>query len=69
MSYYYHLNGLIVLFEIVDEYLNKWRLTVYKVGVNGGYRQLFTKLKCNTSPLDHFRECKNKFRLKCKSKG
>ena len=62
--FYYNINGLFVLFYLVDEKRNQWRLTAYKIGVNGGWCRLFTKLKCNTSPLEHFRECKNKFRNK-----
>lgn len=63
LSFFYQINGIIVLFEFIEE-KNKWNMIVYKVGVNGGFKTLFQKAKKNEnySPLKHFSEALKKFR-------
>lgn len=69
--FYYRIGSILALFEIIDESKNKWKLTIYKIGIRGGWNVLGVKSKIyktisSKNPISHFQELKLKIKNKSK---
>jgi hypothetical protein len=63
--YFYNIGGIVALFECHNEKLDKWKLTIYKIGSRGAWNVLGQKTKAyknksSKNPINHFKELRNK---------